>query len=177
VSREDRARWEAKYAGGAHPEREPEPFVLEMLAAAPAGAALDVACGRGRHAIALARAGYAVDAVDVAPAALASARERAGGLPIRWIEADLDAWEPPRDHYALVVCVDFSDGALAPRLVAALRPGGVLVYAGRPRARCRYGPEPGAVARWFAALETLAHREDEDRVCFAGRRGATSGPA
>lgn len=171
MSRRDRERWEARHAAGAHAEREPDPFVLEALALAPPGGrALDVACGRGRHAVALARRGYSVDAVDVSPTALAEARARAAGLPVEFREADLDGAPLEEGAYAVVVCVDYTDERLAPRLVGALAPGGLLVFCARPRAHCRFGPPPGAVARWFAPLAALLHRETEGRVVFAGRR-------
>lgn len=167
----DRARWEQKYRAGVHMETEPDPVLERALAFAPArGRALDVACGRGRHAIALAHRCYRVDAVDVSPVGLASARERAGILPIRWIEADLDGWEPERDAYAVIVCVDFSDAKVFGRLVRALAPGGVLAYAANPRGTRRHGPLPGDARRWFSSLATLHSRDDAGRVEFVGRR-------
>jgi SAM-dependent methyltransferase len=42
------------------------------------GRALDLGCGPGRNAIWLARAGFTVDAIDLSPAAIAWATERAG---------------------------------------------------------------------------------------------------
>jgi SAM-dependent methyltransferase len=170
VAEEDRARWEERYRAGSHPETEPDGILALALGfAPPSGRALDVACGRGRHAIALAGHGYRVDAVDLSPTALASARKRAGSLDIRWIVADLDAWEPERRAYALVVCVNFTDERLFPRLLLALLPGGILAYAGHPRARCSYGPRAGDVARWFSSLRTLHLREAADRVEFIGQ--------
>ncbi|MEB3275615.1 MAG: class I SAM-dependent methyltransferase [Cyanobacteriota bacterium] len=55
----------------------------------PAGAAvLDLCCGGGEAAIALAQRGLAVSGLDVAPRALDQARARSQrlGLPITWIE-------------------------------------------------------------------------------------------
>jgi len=171
MSEADRKRWEEKYEAGVHPEREPNPILERALAfAPPKGRALDVACGRGRHAIALARRGYEVDAVDLSPLGLACARERAGHLRIRWIEADLDTWEPPEGAYAVLVCVDFTDERLVPRMLRALAPGGVLAYSGRPRGRCNHGPHPGDAARWFRSLTTIHSRDDAQRVELVGRR-------
>jgi len=168
---EDRDRWEARYRAGSNSTEEPDPVLRRALALAPpAGRALDVACGRGRHAIALARAGYAVDAIDISPTAVASGRERGRGLGISWRIADLDAAGLERGVYAIVVCVDFTDERLVPRVLASLAPGGVLAYAAHPRASCRHGPRPGDVARWFAPLETLVHEESESRVDYVGRK-------
>ncbi|MBM5798041.1 MAG: class I SAM-dependent methyltransferase [Cyanobacteria bacterium K_Offshore_0m_m2_072] len=62
----------------------------------PAGAAvLDLCCGGGEAAIALAQRGLAVSGLDVAPRALDQARERGQrlALPITWIEGLAEA--PP----------------------------------------------------------------------------------
>ncbi|MHC4134748.1 MAG: class I SAM-dependent methyltransferase [Planctomycetota bacterium] len=167
---EARAKWDAKYRAGSHPASEPVPLLAEVLARALPGRALDVACGRGRHAIALARRGYAVDAIDISPVGLASARERAGELTIRWTEADLGETALETAAYQVIVWVHFTDEVLVPRVLEALAPGGVLVFCARPRVLCRYGPPPGVVARWFRPLRTLVHRESEERIEYAGRR-------
>jgi SAM-dependent methyltransferase len=52
-------------------------FVLEALAIEPPARILDVACGFGRHSIALARRGFEVLGVDNSPEMLAEARRRA----------------------------------------------------------------------------------------------------
>jgi SAM-dependent methyltransferase len=167
----DRARWEEKYRAGVHPESDPDPVLLRALPfAPPRGRALDVACGRGRHAIALARLCYRVDAVDVSPLGLASARGRAGMLGVRWIEADLDGWMPEPGAYALITCVNFTDDALLRRLLAALAPGGVLAYASNLRGNRRHGPRPGDIGRWFAPLRALHAREADGRAAYAGRK-------
>jgi SAM-dependent methyltransferase len=54
-------------------------------------AALDLACGPGRHAIALAERGCRVTAVDLSPTLLAYAESQArqAGMPIRFIRSDM----------------------------------------------------------------------------------------
>jgi 2-polyprenyl-3-methyl-5-hydroxy-6-metoxy-1,4-benzoquinol methylase len=56
------AGWDERHRG--KPAREAEPFLVEVLARIPRGVALDVAAGRGRNALPLARAGMQVVAVD-----------------------------------------------------------------------------------------------------------------
>ena len=51
-----------------------EPVVRQILAAFPAGRALDAACGTGRHADFLARRGHQVIGVDSSPDMLTKAR-------------------------------------------------------------------------------------------------------
>ncbi|GHC51445.1 class I SAM-dependent methyltransferase [Streptomyces flavofungini] len=60
------------------------------------GRALELGCGPGRNALHLAALGFAVDAVDVSPAALAWARERAraAGAEVRFHLGDAFALDP-----------------------------------------------------------------------------------
>jgi tellurite methyltransferase len=129
-----RRTWEDRHrvdeAAGA-----PSPFVtqaLDTLAIATplAGRALDVACGRGRHALLLAERGYEVDAVDFALPALMALRRTAiaRGLAIECVAADLTMWPVPVAHYALVVVVNFLERALLGSLRDAVAPGGALLY-------------------------------------------------
>jgi SAM-dependent methyltransferase len=70
-------------------------WILESLAPRRGERILDLGCGTGRQAAALARAvgeGGAVVGLDVAPAALARAAAEAEGLPqLRWVEGSMDA--------------------------------------------------------------------------------------
>jgi SAM-dependent methyltransferase len=147
------------------------------LALLPApGRALDVACGRGTVAVWLAQRGFAVDAVDVSPAALRSGRALAaehGVAGVRFVRADLDAGLSVDGPYSLVVCQRFRDPALYPALAGALAPGGLLVITvlsevdeepGRFRAR------PGELVAAFAELEVLAHEEGNGEATLLARR-------
>lgn len=71
--------------------------VLELTAG---GRVLDLGCGPGRNAVWLAQQGYAVDAVDLSPAALDWGRERAAdaGVDVTFIHADIFDWEPPAPY-------------------------------------------------------------------------------
>src|ERR1039458_10615835 len=58
MSEPRRGDWDDRHRG--QPPGEAEPFLAAMLARIPRGVALDVAAGRGRNALALARAGMQV---------------------------------------------------------------------------------------------------------------------
>jgi SAM-dependent methyltransferase len=82
-------------------------FLLEELALAPGAAVLDVGCGTGRHALELARRGYAVTGVDLSAAMLARARaaSAAAGLAVEWVQADATRFAlPPRFDAAICLC-------------------------------------------------------------------------
>jgi tellurite methyltransferase len=139
----------------------------------PPGRALDVACGRGRNAVWLARRGFDTTAVDRDPAvvdALAT-RARDDGLPLTALAMDLEAAGVTLglSIYDVIVVVHYLHRPLFPALLAALRPGGVLVYEtfivaqaarGRPT-NPAFLLEPGELARLMGPLEILAAREGD----------------
>lgn len=112
----------------------------ELAGVAP-GTALDLGCGEGGDALWLARAGWAVTAVDIAPAALAIGK--AAQQPdddITWVAADLADWRPPAT-YDLVAAsflhstVELPRDAILRRAAGAVAPGGrfiVIGHAGVP---------------------------------------------
>ncbi|HYK64559.1 MAG TPA: class I SAM-dependent methyltransferase, partial [Patescibacteria group bacterium] len=106
-----------------------EPFLIEMLARLPGGLALDVAAGRGRNALALARAGLSVVAVDFSGEAmrLLAGNARAARLPIWPVVANLDRFHLKDESFDAIVNINFLDRALFPEFVRALRPGGMLI--------------------------------------------------
>ncbi|OYR87246.1 SAM-dependent methyltransferase, partial [Halorubrum sp. E3] len=99
--------WDDRFASGDYP-REPEPSAVlrSYVAAIPDGRALDVAAGTGRNAIALAEAGYAVDALDASREGLSIVRERAAerGVAdrIETIQADASTYGFPPEAYELI---------------------------------------------------------------------------
>jgi SAM-dependent methyltransferase len=104
-----------------------------VLDAARLGPVLDVACGSGRHALAIAARGAHCVGVDRDAAALASlaAEARSRALPASAIRADLEAQArlPVAPHRCGALLVfRYLWRPLAPALWEALRPGGILVY-------------------------------------------------
>ncbi len=63
---------------------------------APYGKALDLGCGRGTHAIALAKRGWGVTGVDVVPQAISAAQERAAAkaVDVNFLCADVTNVSP-----------------------------------------------------------------------------------
>jgi SAM-dependent methyltransferase len=66
-------------------------FLQQCGALAPAQQILDLACGGGRHSLAMARHGAEVTGLDVGPAAIAAARRRAAraGLSATFVQGDV----------------------------------------------------------------------------------------
>ena len=103
------AYWQAVYDEGnpGWDKGEAAPPLARILAQVgpPEGLAVLVpGCGFGHEALLLARQGYAVTAVDFAPAAIAGLKERAGTLPLVALERDLFSLpEEFAGHFDLVV--------------------------------------------------------------------------
>ncbi len=135
----DAVDWESKYRSGetAWDRGGANPALMQWLAddALPPGRALVPGCGRGYEVVTLARAGWAVTAIDSAPSAVQSLRERlvTDGLRANIEQADLFEWSPADGPFDLIyeqtcLCALSPSQwpAYADRLAQWLRPGGVL---------------------------------------------------
>ncbi len=94
---------------------------------APGGTVLDLACGRGRHARWLVQRGQRVLAVDRDTAAL---DDLAGVTNIEILCADLEQghWPLAQRRFDGILVTNYLHRPLWPHLIAALAPGGVLLY-------------------------------------------------
>jgi tellurite methyltransferase len=94
------------------------------------GDALDLACGRGANAIRMARAGLRVTAWDLSAVAIerlnSAAREQRVSIAAE--VRDVIALPPEPESFDLILVGYFLERALAPVLIRALRPGGLLLY-------------------------------------------------
>jgi len=94
----------------------------------PQGAALDLACGSGRHARLLASLGHAVTALDRDAQSLAAA----SGPGIATLQHDLEApdavWPMAPGSLAGIVVTNYLHRPLFGQIAAALAPDGVLIY-------------------------------------------------
>jgi ribosomal protein L11 methyltransferase len=121
------------FGTGTHPTTR---MCLRWLAQSPdvAGAqVLDYGCGSGILAIGAAKYGAAqVDAVDIDPAAVATARDNAANNAVSLRSGLPDMVEPARAGYGIVLANILASPlkVLAPLLCAHLAPGGHLVLAG-----------------------------------------------
>ena len=148
-----------------HRTAAPSPWVARWAhLIVPGGSVLDVAAGSGRHTLFLAGRGHAVTAVDRDEAAL---RELAGMAET--VVADLESapWPLPGRSFDAVVVTNYLWRPLLPAVVAALAPGGVLIYetfasgnetVGRP-ARPDFLLAPGELLVAAAGLRIVAYED------------------
>lgn len=141
------------------------------------GRCLDLAAGKGRHALLLAGTGFPVHAIDNDAARLASLSEvaRRLGVPVTTEARDLEAdgVDLGRGVYDLILVFSFLHRPLFPAIIEALRPGGLLLYEtfleqqaerGHPKSP-EHLLEPGELRRLVAPLTIVDEREGE----FDGR--------
>jgi SAM-dependent methyltransferase len=178
------SEWDAKHQAAAE-ELPPEPasFVRELLPLLPLGAALDLACGTGRHTLLLASRHQPVTAVDGSGVALDVLERRARELRygvsrvrdasriascafgIQLVHADLEQIALPADAFSLILCVHYLQRSLFSQMEAALRPGGMLLFetftregAGGPK-NPAYLLGPGELRTAFPGLRIVFYRE------------------
>ena len=126
--------WDERFRKGEHTGRAPAEALVKLVGEIPAGRALDLACGAGRHSTLLARRGWYVIAVDSSAVALSLI---APDHRIRKVLADLAEREfaiEPRG-YDLIVCWHYWQADLIEPMLLGVRPGGVLAMAARVRGR------------------------------------------
>ena len=184
MSKQDRDKWDRRYAEDSYRRHNPVGLLHDWLPRLPVGKALDVACGAGRNAIFLAEAGFRVDAIDISPAGLETARREAErrGVSVNWIEHDLDLPYAFDRDYDLILVLWFVRLDLLRELCAHLAPGGFLIseqhliadgdLAGPENPRCRFAP--GALREAAGELEILLYEEssglDDDGEPMASAR-------
>ena len=106
----------------------PSAWVVQWAERVPAGGAiLDVACGSGRHARFFAARGHPVDAVDRDAAAIA-ALAVVPGVVARCADIEGGPWPYAGRQFAAVVVTNYLHRPLFPALIAAIAPGGLLIY-------------------------------------------------
>ncbi len=124
--KQDRIRWNQKLKED-RPRGEPSSLVTGYCRMAPGKTALDLAAGTGRNTFYLAGQGFHVVAVDLADEALHRLRNpvHPNVFPV---QADLDSYPFQSGVFDLIVCCNFLDRRLLPKLRESLRSGGILLY-------------------------------------------------
>ena len=152
----------------------PKDKLLEWLAAHPGDGrtAIDIACGLGDNAEALAAAGYATTAFDLSEKAVEWARRRFPGSAVDYQTANLLSPPPEwiagfdlvHECYTIQSVPPAMQQAFSQAVAALVRPGGrLLVYTRlRPEGSAHEGPPWPLMPSEIAAFDRLGLiREDE----------------
>ena len=148
----------------------------------PGSVVLDLACGRGRHAIWLSKRGYRVLAVDRRLDSIETNPAQQGHPNPQWIEADLEHFDPFSvggclygRQFSAIIVVNYLYRPLFPDLIGALRPGGVLIYETFARGNAAFG-HPRNPAYLLKPGELLKIAREAEMTIIAYQYGRVSQP-
>jgi SAM-dependent methyltransferase len=148
-----------------HAHNEPSPWLLRWAHLLPAGGqVLDLACGRGRHLRWLVDHGFVPTGVDRDADAL---QQTPAGVATVLADIEAGPWPLPGRLFDAVLVFNYLWRPLWPQILAAVAPGGVLVYetfaqgnqtVGKP-ARPDFLLQPGELLQRCASLRTVAYED------------------
>lgn len=121
---EDKERWNKKYATAPMPGDPIEALTLRIDMLTEGSKALDIACGKGRHAHYLASKKIYVDAVDYSDVALEALDK---SEYIQALDTDLDHYTIEANTYDLIICTNYLSRRLFPFMKEGLKEKGLLM--------------------------------------------------
>lgn len=181
--RDDRAQWNSIYGAADFPYKtEHNAFLASVVQGRKPGTALDVGMGRGRNSLFLASQGWQVTGVDISDEGLRVAADEAkrAGLTYVALNQDFSAFDVGTARWDLIAGIYMGDLMVseAPRLIAGLKPGGLLVIENFARdvnqpARVGGAPLGYTVNQLLSVFGALRVRRYEDTIGVAdwGRQG------
>lgn len=155
---------------------EPAQYLVENVGLLSKGRALDLAMGTGQNAIYLAEKGFDVEGVDIAPEAVNRAIESAerAGVTINARIVDLENEQYiEKEAYELIICFNYLQRSLIPKIKDGLRIGGMIVYETFIVDQARFGKpkNPDFLLKHNELLEMF-----RDFRCLRYREGIMLGP-
>ncbi len=126
-----RKRWNQRHRQAEGSSRPAKVLEENLHLLPPTGNVLDLACGRGGNALYLAeKTRLSVDAWDISDIAIDNIISEANsrGLPVTARVRNVSQHPPTPNSFRAIIVTHFLDRALAPALIDALSPGGVLFY-------------------------------------------------
>ncbi len=172
-SRTTKERWDQKYNREMYVYgKEPVAFLREKIGVLKKGKALVLAMGEGRNAVYLAQNGFDVTGVDISEAAIDKCRKLAveRGATVSTVVADLTGYDMGTARYDLITDFYYYDKSLFPKVIQALKPGGMFILeqfsVDHPKRGGKFGPrnpdylvKPNELLEIFSSLRIL-HYED-----------------
>ena len=179
MSLKDKEKWNAKYEGNNYiTGKEPcEWLKSNSNLLVGKGKALDIAGGEGRNGVFVATLGYEVVSLDISDVALAKAKKLAKekNVKITTVSTDLDKIALPENEHDLVLCFNFLERKLFPKIRNTLKSDGILIYETFNVDYLKYSSfkkewvlEPNELLNVFDDFRVLRYREvDEEPQAFS----------
>jgi len=175
VDQRDRDFWNAKFVDPKTQfSREPSRLLAGAIRGRRPGRALDLGMGEGRNTIFLAQQGWQATGVDLSDVAVAQAKTRAAQLNVKLtaVVEDLDRYQFGKEQWDLIALFYMhawyhgAKPASPKRLLAALKPGGLLVvegFAGQEK----FMFQPNELLRDLLDLRILRYEDAEEEAEWA----------
>src|ERR1700676_1633632 len=194
-SEEGKAHWDLKYEQGLPSLTEPDPFFISAYekfvprSFPQKGAALDLAGGVGRHALWLAGRNWRVTVVDLSDVAIRKLGQAAQELDVKLdlLVGDASEYKFEPARFDLILLFYHFDRSLFPKIVSALKPGGLLICkmslrwdSGESSTTASANPlQRNELPSLVPGLDALHHHErpvrDRGVVEFVGRKQGQHG--
>ena len=160
-----------------HAEERPSEWIRRFAPLVPSrGRVLDLACGAGRHTRLFADRGFRVVAIDREPRLDEDLTSRPD-IDVWRADLEQGAWPLGGERFDAIIATNYLHRPLFAHLLAALAPGGVLLYETFALGNAAFG-KPGNPAFLLAPRELLDAFGAELRVvAFEDGYAATPRPA
>jgi cyclopropane fatty-acyl-phospholipid synthase-like methyltransferase len=167
--------WNELFAKREGKEHQFNKFLAETVKGKAPGKALDVGMGQGRNSLFLAALGWDVTGFDLSDEGVRQAKAEAAkrGLKINASVADVDKFDYGKERYDLIVGMYMHEYLTrnAPKVIAALKPGGMLVVEGIHRdvgkdslRGERYGYRNNELPKIFDRLRVRSYEDTSDKA-------------
>ena len=134
------------------------------------GRALDIACGLAENSFLLAQQGYKVDAWDNSQVAVDRVNKKSTemGLLVNAEIKDVNNTVLPTEYYDVIVLTHYLEQSISSKIVASLKPGGLLFYQTFTREQVsacgpkelKYRLKPNELLFMFSGLKIIVYREE-----------------
>lgn len=172
VDPRDREYWNGKFRDPKTEfSRAPSKLLIEAVRGRQPGRALDLGMGEGRNAIYLAQQGWDTTGVDLADVAVEQAKARAAELhvPLKTVVDGADHFDIGKQQWDLIALFYMhawyhgAKPASTERLLAGLKPGGLLVIEGFAGEK-KFMFQPNELLRDFPQLRIVHYEDVEDQA-------------
>lgn len=167
--------WDELFAKREGKEHQFNKFLAETVKGRPPGRALDIGMGQGRNSLFLAALGWDVTGFDISEVGIRQAKAEAEkrGLKINASVGDVDKFDYGKERYDLILGMYMHEYLTrnASKVIAALKPGGLLVVEGIHRdinkeslRGQKYGYMDNELPKIFGALRVRYYQDTLDKA-------------